>query len=99
MSRRVKKFVLWLIAVAALLANALLFVRGLSKKETDGKGEKTRNLLLASTATASILAILALLMNRRRERDEYQRVLGRCPVCDVELTGLGKYCAACGSRT
>jgi hypothetical protein len=33
MSRRIKKFVLWLIAVAALLANALLLLRGLSKKE------------------------------------------------------------------
>jgi hypothetical protein len=98
MSRRIKKFVLWLIAVAALLANALLLVRGLSKKETDDKGGKARNPFLAGTATASILAIVALLMNRRRERDEHQRVLGRCPVCDVQLTGLGKYCATCGSR-
>ncbi|MCY2950543.1 MAG: hypothetical protein NTU53_01020 [Planctomycetota bacterium] len=99
MNRRIRKLLLGLVAVVALLANAVLLVRGLSKKETDGKGEKTRNPLLAGTATASILAILALLMNRRRERDEHQRVLGRCPVCDVELTGLGKYCAACGSRT
>jgi hypothetical protein len=32
MSRRIKKFVLWLVAVVAILANALLLLRGLAKK-------------------------------------------------------------------
>ena len=98
MSRRIKKFVLWLIAVAAVLANALLLVRGLSKKETDDKGKKARNPFLAGTALASILAIVALLLKRHRESDEPRTSRGHCPVCDVRLTGLGKYCAACGSR-
>jgi hypothetical protein len=96
--RRIKKFVLWLIAVAALLANALLLLRGLSKKETDDKGEKARNPFLAGTAAASILAIVALLMKRHHEGDEPRASRGHCPVCDVRLVGLGKYCAACGSR-
>ena len=98
MKHRIKRLVLWLIAVAALLANAMLLVRGLSKKETDGKGDKTRNPFLAGTAVASILAIVALLMKRHREDDAHHETLGHCPVCDVRLTGLGKYCAACGSR-
>jgi hypothetical protein len=98
MSRRIRKLLLGLVAVVALLANAVLLVRGLSKKETDGKGEKTRNPLLAGTATASILAILALLMKQHREDTGRRESLGRCPVCDVQLTGLGKYCATCGSR-
>ena len=99
MSRRIKKFLLGLVAVVALLANALLLVRGLSKKETDDKGGKARSPFLAGTAVASILAILALLMKRHREDTGRRESLGRCPVCDVRLTGLGKYCAACGSRT
>jgi hypothetical protein len=98
MSRRIKKFVLWLIAVAALLANVLLLIRGLSKKETDDKGKKPRNPLLAGTAVASILAILALLLKRHREDNMHREALGHCPVCDVRLAGQGKYCAACGSR-
>ena len=98
MSRRIKKFVLWLIAVAALLANALLLLRGLSKKDTDDKGKESRNPFLAGTAVASILAIVALLLKRHRESDEHRTSLGHCQVCDVRLTGQGKYCAACGSR-
>jgi hypothetical protein len=98
MSRRIKKFVLWLIAVSALLANALLLVRGLSKKETDDKGNKARNPFLAATAVASILAIVALLMKRHPEGEEPHTSRGHCPVCDVRLVDRGRYCSACGSR-
>ncbi|HUT56654.1 MAG TPA: hypothetical protein VNA25_02140 [Phycisphaerae bacterium] len=98
MSRRIKKFVLWLIAVAALLANALLLVRGLSKKETDDEGKKTQNPFLAGTAVASILAIVALLMKRHRKDDAHHEALYHCPVCDVQLLGRGRYCSECGSR-
>jgi len=98
MKHRIKKFVLWLIAVAALLANTLLLIRGLSKKETDSKRDNTRNPFLAGTAIASILAILALLRKWNRESAEPAPWYGRCPVCDVRLVGPGKYCAACGSR-
>jgi hypothetical protein len=98
MKHRLKKFVLWLSAVAALPANALLLIRGLSKNETDDQGKKTRNPLLAGTAIASILAITALLLKRHREDDAHREELGHCPVCDVRLRGRGKYCSECGSR-
>lgn len=98
MKHRIKKFVLWLVAVAALLANALLLVRGLSKKETDDKGGKARNPFLAGTAVASILAIVALLLKQHREGEEPRTSQGHCPVCDVQLAGQGRYCSECGSR-
>ena len=96
MKHRIKKFMLGLVAVAAILANAMLLVRGLSKKEADGKGEKTRNPFRAGTAAASILAIVAPLLKRPREGEEPRTSRGHCPVYDGRLTGLGKYCAACG---
>jgi hypothetical protein len=98
MSRRIKKFLLSVVAVVALIANALLLVHGLSKKETDDKGKKTRNPFLASAAVASLLAIVALLMKRHREDDAHHEALGHWPVSDVRLSGQGKYCSACGSR-
>jgi hypothetical protein len=97
MKHRIKKFVLWLIAVAALLANALLLLRGLSKKEADDKGKNARNPFLAGTAVTSILAIVALLMKQHRD-DAHREALGRCPVCDVRLVSRGRYCSECGSR-
>jgi hypothetical protein len=98
LSRRIKKFLLGLLAAVALLANALLLVHRLSKKEKDDKGKKTRNPFLAGTAVASILAIVALLLRRRSECDETRESRGHCPVCDIRLVGQGKYCSACGSR-
>jgi hypothetical protein len=98
MSRRIRKFLLGLVAVVALLANALLLVRGLSKKNTGDTGERTRNPFLAVAATANILAITALLMKRHHEDNAYPGARGHCPVCDVRLVGQGRYCSACGSR-
>jgi peptidoglycan biosynthesis protein MviN/MurJ (putative lipid II flippase) len=98
MKHRIKKFVLWLIAVAALLANALLLLRGLSKKEGEDKVKRTQRVVFTGTALASILAIVALLLKRHREDDVHREALGHCPVCDVRLSGQGKYCSACGSR-
>jgi len=54
--------------------------------------------VFACTAVASILAIAALLIKRHREDDAHHEALGHCPVCDVRLSALGKYCSACGSR-
>jgi peptidoglycan biosynthesis protein MviN/MurJ (putative lipid II flippase) len=98
MKHRIRKFVLGLLAAVALLANALLLFRGLSKKEADDKTKRTHKVLLVGTAIASILAIVALLVKRHREENEHGRTLGHCSVCDGQLTGLGKYCSACGSR-
>ena len=98
MSRRIKKFVLWLVAVVAILANALLLLRGLSKKEGEDKVKRTQRVVFAGTALASILAIVALLLKRHRESDEPSTSRGHCPVCDVQLLGRGRYCSECGSR-
>lgn len=87
-----------MLAAVALLANALLLFRGLSKKEADDKTKRTQRAFLAGTAIASILAIVALLLKRHREDNVHREALGHCPVCDVRLVGEGKYCAACGSR-
>ena len=62
MKHRIKKFVLWLIAVAALLANALLLLRGLAKKEGEDKVKRRQRVVFTGTAFASILAIVALLL-------------------------------------
>jgi hypothetical protein len=98
MKHRIKKFVLWLIAVAALLANALLLLRGLAKKEGEDKVKRRQRVVFTGTAFASILAIVALLLKQRHEGDEHRKTMGHCPVCDVQLTGLGKYRSACGSQ-
>jgi peptidoglycan biosynthesis protein MviN/MurJ (putative lipid II flippase) len=98
MKHRIRKFVLGLLAAVALLANALLLFRGLSKKEADNKTKRIQRAFLAGTAIASILAIVALLLKRHREDNVHREALGHCPVCDVRLVGEGKYCAACGSR-
>jgi hypothetical protein len=98
MKHRIKKFVLGLLAAVALLANALLLFRGLSKKEADEKTKRTQRVLLVGTAIASILAIVALLLKRRHEGDEHRTSLGHCPVCDVQVLGRGRYCSECGSR-
>ena len=98
MSRRIKKFVLWLVAVVAILANALLILRGLSKKEGEDKIQRTRRAVFTGTALASILAIVALLLKRHHEGEEAHTSRGHCPVCDVQLLGRGRYCSECGSR-
>ncbi len=98
MKHRIRKFVLGLLAAVALVANALLLFRGLSKKEADDKTKRTHRVLLVGTAIASILAIVALLVKRRHEGEEPHTSRGHCPVCDVQLLGQGRYCSACGSR-
>jgi len=98
MKHRIRKFVLGLLAAVALLANALLLFRGLSKKEADDKAKRTQRAFLVGTAIASMLAIVALMMKRHRESEEHRTSLGHCPVCDVQLLGRGRYCSACGSR-
>jgi len=98
MKHRIRKFVLGLLAAVALLANALLLFRGLSKKEADDKTKRTQKAFLVGTAIASLLAIVALLMKRHREDNVHREALGHCPVCDVQLLGPGRYCSECGSR-
>jgi peptidoglycan biosynthesis protein MviN/MurJ (putative lipid II flippase) len=98
MKHRIRRLVLGLLAAVALLANALLLLRGPSKKEADDKAKRTQKAFLASTAIASILAIAALLLKRHREDNAHHEALGHCPVCDVRLVGQGGYCSACGSR-
>ena len=98
MKHRIRRLVLGLLAAVALLANALLLLRGPSKKEADDKAKRTQKAFLASTAIASILAIVALLLKRHRKDNAHHEALGHCPVCDVRLVGQGRYCSACGSR-
>ena len=64
----------------------------------EDKVKRTQRVVFAGTAVASILAIAALLIKRHREDDAHHEALGHCPVCDVRLSALGKYCSACGSR-
>jgi len=99
MKHRIRKFVLGPLAAVALLANALLLLRGLSKEEGGDKVKRTQRVVFTGTALASVLAIVALLLKQHHEGDEHRKAMGHCPVCDVQLTGLGKYCSACGSRT
>ncbi len=86
------------VVTVVLLTNFLVLADWLDRLGVVGWARFVREEYATGTAIAVIVALLILLPTSGRRVGGQRGWVRRCPVCEHELDGRGRYCAVCGSR-